>query len=627
MTSVGFYALGSAWLFALLVPLVIFYFLKLKRPRLVVPSLALWQQALADKRVNTPFQRFKRNLLLLLQIILLCLLAAAAMQPFRRGRATRARRIPVLLDCSASMAALDEAGGVSRLDAARKEVRRLIDGLLPDQELCLISFADSPRKRTGFTNDKRLLRQALDQVRVEDVPSRIEDAFRVTEALARSVGFDRVVLLSDGNFPTRAYFDLPFELDYQRLPPAGPNVGITSLNARRTAKGGWDVFAVIESSPDARGTVTVRLEQDGREAGVEHVSVEEGGSARLAFRVPGDRPSRLALRLEPAGFDSLAADDVAFLRLPALRPLQAFVPSGLTAYAHALSALPGVRISSEKDEGALAAAYDLVITDREEDLNLAGRTCCYVGLLPDALRGLLTTGEGSSSVVDWRRASPLLRHVEFADLLILDRVAFAGGAGEGDLEAQGYEVLMYGDAGPLLLRKREADRLAYFLLFHSDRSTLPYRVGFPVMVANLVQTAMDRAGLAEVRADRTGVLPRLELEPNRRYEVTAPSGRTRTAESDEAGVVSGLPAPDAGRYTVSEGGRTVARVDVALLSPSETGLRAAEEIRFDEDLSVAAASVIPPTARRLWPPLAMLAFCVLLVEWWYFNRRPGGLPS
>ena len=70
----SFTALSSAWLFALLIPLVVFYFLKLKRPHQIVPSLVLWRQVLADQRVNSPFQRFKRNLLLLLQILLLTLL-------------------------------------------------------------------------------------------------------------------------------------------------------------------------------------------------------------------------------------------------------------------------------------------------------------------------------------------------------------------------------------------------------------------------------------------------------------------------------------------------------------------------------------------------------------------------
>ena len=106
----NFSALASAWLFALLVPLIIFYFLKLKRPRQTVSSLVLWRQVLSDQRVNSPFQRFKRNLLLLLQILLLCALTLGAMQPYWPATGGRAQFIPILIDCSASMA-YDENGG------------------------------------------------------------------------------------------------------------------------------------------------------------------------------------------------------------------------------------------------------------------------------------------------------------------------------------------------------------------------------------------------------------------------------------------------------------------------------------------------------------------------------------
>ena len=107
----GFQALSHLWLLSLLAPLVLFYFLKLKRPRAEIPSLVLWRQVLQDHRVNSPFQKFKRNLLLLLQILLLLFLVLAALQPFWRGGPGKNRRLPVLVDCSASMGALDKPGG------------------------------------------------------------------------------------------------------------------------------------------------------------------------------------------------------------------------------------------------------------------------------------------------------------------------------------------------------------------------------------------------------------------------------------------------------------------------------------------------------------------------------------
>jgi len=148
----GFHWLHGAWLFFLIVPLVVFYFLKLKRPRLEVPSLVLWRQVMNDSRVNSPFQRFKRNILLLVQLIALCLLVLGCMLPFVRRRTGRAGRLPVLIDCSASMGALDAAGGKSRLDVAKENVARLIDDLQPGDELCLVSFGDTASRLTGFTD-------------------------------------------------------------------------------------------------------------------------------------------------------------------------------------------------------------------------------------------------------------------------------------------------------------------------------------------------------------------------------------------------------------------------------------------------------------------------------------------
>ena len=156
-----FTALSSAWLAALLVPLVAFYFLKLKRPRHTIPSLVLWRQVLADQRVNSPFQKFKRNILLLLQILLLALLVLAAMQPLLRSGTSRAERLPVLIDVSASMAGLDQAGGVSRLEVARQRVREMIANLPSDQQLCLIAFSKAAHRLTPFTNNKAELRDAL----------------------------------------------------------------------------------------------------------------------------------------------------------------------------------------------------------------------------------------------------------------------------------------------------------------------------------------------------------------------------------------------------------------------------------------------------------------------------------
>src|SRR5262249_27117086 len=163
-----------------------------------------------------------------------------------------------------------------------------------------------------------------------------------------------------------------------------------------------------------------------------------------------------------------------------------------------------------------------------------------VGFIPTELQNFVGPGTNGSTVVDWRRDAAVLQHVQMADLVVLDQPRFTGSAGEAELENLGYEVLMHGERGPLLVRKQTSDLLWFALLFNSDRSTLPYRVGFPIFVANVVQAALEQAGLADVNASRTGVLPPAVLVAGHHYDVQGSDRKLEPVTADEHGTVSGV---------------------------------------------------------------------------------------
>jgi len=328
--------------------------------------------------------------------------------------------------------------------------------------------------------------------------------------------------------------------------------------------------------------------------------------------------------LTPDGFDSLAADNMAYLDLPGSRPLRVFVPKSLVTYRRALQGIRGIQLFPQETSDEASGAFDLVMSDRPQDMDLVARTKLSVGFIPPELERFVELGTNGSSVVDWRRDAPVLQHVQLADLMVLDQPRFAAGEGEGDLENAGYEALIYGQRGPLLVRKQDSDGVRFALLFHTDRSTLPYRVGFPIFVANVVQAALEQAGLAEALANRTGVLPPLTLAPGGRYQIQTPEQTTEPVTADDHGIVSGVAAPRAGFYSVLENGVTRRRVGAGLLSPSETSLAGVAQIEFNEQLQVAEASAVMKTDWPLWPTLLMVALVVMLAEWWFFQKKPGG---
>ena len=621
MSWPGFYALANAWWFLLLVPLIVFYFLKLKRPRVEIPSLALWRSVINDQRVNSPFQKFRRNILLLLQILLLLLLVTAAMQPFIQAGPDQAAHLPVLIDCSASMAALDQRGGRSRLEAAKDRVRELIENMPPYQQISLIAFHSTARRVTEFTDNRRVLLDALAEVEVADVPSNPIDALRMTHALARTVSaetpIEKALMYTDGNVPGQIDFDLPFDLELIKVPRAAQNMGITALNARRTGESDWEVFVRIAGSTLAEGGGTVEIIQDGEAAGSEPVLIGPGDSERVVFRVDGRTPTEIEVRLTPEMFDALAADNVAYLSLAAARPLVVHVPPELAAYRHALRAIEGIDLYPDDEGRGDAEAYDLRITEGEDDRETA--VVLSVGYVPEDLRDLVTIAEsGVAEVVDWDRSEPLLQHVHLGEVLIADVPEIAEGTTAQSFEELGYELLVHGRAGPLVLKRRIGHRTHYVLLFHSDRSTLPHRVGFPILVSNLVEIARQQGRLSEARGETTGVLPRRTLETDTDYRVLGPGGRQVDTPTRADGVLAGVAAPRVGVYEI-HGGGDVIKIGASLLDAGETSLKSVEKIQFGE-LPVDASEETLETDFPLWGTLAFAGFCLLLIEWWVYQR-------
>ena len=70
-------------------------------------------------------------------------------------------------------------------------------------------------------------------------------------------------------------------------------------------------------------------------------------------------------------------------------------------------------------------------------------------------------------------------------------------------------------------------------------------------------------------------------------------------------------------------GSEKAPVGVSLLQPSETLLQSTQRLTLIEG-AVAATTAPPETNRSLWWVFALLALGFLLIEWWFWQRKPGG---
>lgn len=624
------YPLGAAF-FATLFPLIILYFLKLKRPRMEVPSLALWQSVVNDQRVNSPFQKFRRNILLWLQLALLCLLILALMQPSFSGGPETREYLPVLIDCSASMSSKVYDSEESRLDIAKQKAEALIAGLGSSGRIALFEFSSGGRRLTEFTNDPQTLSKALADIQPTDRASRLDEVLRMAGAYSRTAPVKRVVILTDGNLRNKVDFELPFELDIQQIEGGAQNLGITEMSARRASADKpdqWDVFVRVGGSGLDPIVGEVTLYQDNEVIGQESVSASADDSERLVFAVTSPNASLLEARLSTPEFDSLQIDNSVWLSLPRTRPLQVRVDQNLYSWRHALKIQEDVEIDAAAEP--TRSEYDLIITDSEQLNGIHSPITVFDGLVPASLQNLLsardvTAEDGAVEVIDWKATSPLLQHVRLRGVQIGQTCEFADEATEQKLEEQGYEILIHGGDGPLLLQRRRGLETDYVFTFSTGRSTLPYRLAFPIMVQNTLQAVRQQAGLADIKAAPTGILPTLSVEADRMYTVRSPDGSQTKMTSTANGLLNAVTAESVGRYDILDDDELVTSIGTGLLSPLETSLESVDQIQFAELEIETSETQISDSDRPLWWILALAAFGFLLFEWWYFQRVKGAL--
>src|SRR5437763_16845512 len=147
---------------AVVVPLLLLlYLLKLRRREMPVSSTLLWRKAIQDLQVNAPFQRLRRNLLLLLQLILLALLCLALSRPVANYTPGAAKLSVILIDRSGSMSAEEDFDGHkrTRLEEAKRQARALADSMTRKDSAMVIAFDDSAEVLQPLTTDAAAGRQ------------------------------------------------------------------------------------------------------------------------------------------------------------------------------------------------------------------------------------------------------------------------------------------------------------------------------------------------------------------------------------------------------------------------------------------------------------------------------------
>lgn len=608
------FLLPTAFWAGLLVPVVVLlYFLKLKRQDRVVSSTLLWKRSIDDLSANAPFQRLRRNILLILQLLILAAAILALARPVLRADRLQGKHLIALLDNSASMRATDRRG--SRLAKAKEAALEIVGSLSEDDRMMVISFASRAKVEASFTGAKDRLRRAIRSVQPTDERTNLRDAFLIASSLAQAKDEVAIYVFSDG------CFEDPSDLSrgnagvhFVKCGQGSRNVAITSLEARRSIETdhGHQIFATVENFDTEPTSVGVELYLADELIDARRVDIAPKGRASQVFRGPGLKEGRVRLQLDAT--DDLSADNQAWAvltRAPQLDIL--LVSKGNYFLERALKLVGRVKLTTcSLDEYRANGARrpDVVIFDRCAPAALEPGNYLFMGAAPP-IRGIETQGTAERPViVDWDREHPTTRFVSFESLAVAKalKINLPGSA----------KTLVEADDTPLIAVVSDARRRLVYIGFDLYESNWPLKLSFPIFARNamnwLVQDDLSSASIrtgeclviqpgdqtGEVAVvDPTGAAHRVRVEARR----GAAFGRTRHA----------------GVYTARLPDKKQRSFAVNLLSSDESDIAPRES--FELESKVVTSRGVVRARREIWPHVALAAVILLMVEWYMFNRR------
>jgi Ca-activated chloride channel family protein len=605
-----------ALFFGLTIPVVVvFYLLKRKRVVKLVSSTLLWQKFLAETQASAPFQKLRRNWLLILQILLLLLAVLALSRPYFASKAPNSELRVLILDTSASMQATDESP--SRFEQARKQALEWVDSLREGDKMVVLQAAANTEVKQSETSDKEALRRAIRSCQPVDAPTRLTPALKMAESLVRDRGKDsnpEIHLFSDGAIADLGGFDnkaLP--LIYHRIGTSANNVGITALDVRANPENVKQRAIYVSVQNFATNAIETELELrlDGKLIETKPLKLKPGELAPQIFLAAQEHDGIFSAHLTVQ--DDLAADNDASIVSMLPHPVKVLlVTRGNRHLEKALKASPNVRLATATDLTGDGLEYDLVALDDVLPTVWPKGNVLAIHIVNTNWFENYSQIEGPA-IVDWRHTHPVLHYVSFDNVNIAKSIS---------VKTPGWGVsIVDSPTSPLIVAGELGRQRILWVGFDVLESNWPLRFSFPMFIQNAVEWLNPATELNSELLVHAGDPFRLGLaHAVTNATVTLPDGtKTELKVDAKASEVVFGDTFHQGTYRLTAGTNETVFC-VALLDAAESNIKPREELQFGKYNKVT-ATTLHRSNMELWRTLAAIALAVLLFEWWYYHRR------
>lgn len=579
------------------------FLLKLKPPRISVPSLGLWRIVLDENRERTLWERIRRAVSLAAVVLITLAIALAVLRPQRTsglgtnpgpgtgpgtrnpGPGTAGSRVSIVLDSSWSMLATTSSGQ-TRWDRAVARARALAVSAAGD-DIVLSTTADGVVE--GPTPDVALIEAALDRV----APSGGE-----TSAFPHIDGVRATYFLTDGAVARPLDADVAVESVFE----AADNAAITALDIRpgETLDSAGQAFLEVANYAKASQDVRITLTRGSVTVLDVHVDMAPGTATQRVVPLSRGGEPRVRARIT-AKANALVVDDEAVAWIPGAQPIVVTVVSDQAAtFGPLLSKDQDVKATFVPSRNYTPGVEDVVIFDRV--LPAKAPTVPALFIAPPGMAGSTWVGTAGADEKEpqWGRGTshPLLQGVDTLTMAF-DRARPYSGEGL-------VPVAFTTTNTPLAYVNETADQRFAVFTFSVTDSKLMFSPGFPVLLGNAIEWLAHPVPAGTRRPGPmtfVGALASL-IGPNGQPVPVARIGDDSVARLSQLGF-----------YEVRSGGAS-SLLAVNIGDPDVSDL---QRTRLASATRTGAS--VPSRGRPWWLFAAAAALLLIAVEWFTWQRR------
>ncbi len=443
--------------------ILILYTVRQKSKVKQVSSLYLWDKINTEKSGTSFFKRLKNNPFLYLDLLLALLVTLALTEAYIQRTAHNGSMV-IVVDNSLTMQSADVAP--TRLDEAKKQALRLIDGTEPDKPVSIITLNKNPRVAANRQTDKAALKAAVNAIKPTFGGADGEKATALIDGL--NADDTKVYILSDNKL------DMGGDYEFIDLSKDTENCAVTELSMRPNQNGGVTLFALAQNYGTKPVEKSVNIFADNKIIDTFLVTIQPGARTQVLAETDF-MPSEAVAELSPS--DNLKVDDTRYLTIAGDSIKKVLlITKGNVFLEKALNAQPDVELY-KGDEYSGAQGYDCYVFD-----GIGAETYPTDG-------DIMIFGVDEQNLYKSSPNEKLTERPEAAGSFLADTdISVLSAYG---IESDALDPVLTADGKTIMARGMMDNRNVFACGFDLHDSDLPLKMDFPILIYNILNDFDD----------------------------------------------------------------------------------------------------------------------------------------